>query len=962
MPDVAPASSSVASRHPLERRRSAPSSASRNNTNKPPILPNNNSNGPIYTVGPHGLAPDSETEALFNNANNNTGLFAPNDAFVCYGDRVCLLCEGQLLALTRKFNLTYNQMALLGLLTLCSGGMFGVAGLLIWKKGLLRKRYAALFSDAIYADDDSAAAPGANGEAEDGATTTLAAAAQASGNGTIYGANLQELRSTSKRDNEDSMYNNNGNTTYNTESQRSSIAETVPGSTASVADGSGANSSKDGKNDPRKPVTFRIFEYDPHTQNIMLESVGKPVRFGAQVVVVHAATHRAIRYKPHRGAVTLSKPLKNLHFQKDVMTNLPSLQKSSMYKGVVLKKKPERPQSLTSLLTSRLRSLTFSNTNANANGNGNPINGGPQSLTAQQPQPPPPQQQQQLRHTELPPAPRSMPMSLDIAHSSLRPQYRIRGRPRSDQSPGELSGRRITRAMTTTDQVPPPPLSSSSINELAGGGSQQHDRLYRRFSESCVTLAHDITDSISDSLHRQRDQREEKKRLKQLMKDLPNMSFSHSSGKYFVATIQPVRHKSLKNAAASVGGRGTSGESTTTGSGSGRSSFHMLNATAEESYLRWGAPMSIIADYNGKACGIRPRQYYKDCQLYLTTETSQATIIPLREDGDLQSMAQESTRLLAHIEKRQVQLSVGTYNVWMMPRIVSAFTSVSPKKNTRARLIADVLPPCDVWVFTECFDHRSREILLDKLKAAGYFYFSPTVGHKRLKRENMRKVLNGGVVLASKYPIVTVRIKLFKEACLGADKLADKGVLYCKILKDGLPVHIFSTHLQAWSDPASRAMRRTQMVMIADFIRALGIDEVNDPVLIVGDLNVNYWLNKTDQEYDEMLEIFNARDPSVVISQRNTSGSNAMATRDFKLARQFSFDPRLNALAADGLSTDGSLELLDFVLFSKMHRQPSSAKSWIVPLTTSTPWNWRKQPQFNLSDHYPVVSSFTFDM
>ncbi|KAF1782824.1 hypothetical protein GQ600_27474 [Phytophthora cactorum] len=32
------------------------------------------------------------------------------DEYICYGDRVAFLCEGQLLALTRKFNLTYQQM------------------------------------------------------------------------------------------------------------------------------------------------------------------------------------------------------------------------------------------------------------------------------------------------------------------------------------------------------------------------------------------------------------------------------------------------------------------------------------------------------------------------------------------------------------------------------------------------------------------------------------------------------------------------------------------------------------------------------------------------------------------------------------------------------------------------------------------------------------------------------------
>lgn len=898
MPDVGPSSSNSANRAvpmPLERRQSAPPARK--------AFAATAATANSHTVLSSAADLDAALAAATAVATN------ASDEFVCYGDRVCFLCEGQLLALTRKFNLTYEQMALLGLLTLCSGGMFGVAGLLIWKKGLLRKRYAALFSDAIYADDDSTICHGSDADPADHDDDEHARslATQASGNGTIYGANMRPLLH-SKVD----------------MSERSTAETTTtsnaPGGTARPT------SSKDDKTDPRKPVTFRIFEYDPQTLSIRLESVGKPVRFGAPVVVVHAATHRAIRYKPHRGAVTLSKPLKNLHFQRDVIANLASLQTSSMYKSVVLpKKKKERPQSISSLFTSRFRSLTFGGTDA-----------------ASQTPPSAPLPVQPLRQTEMS---RSTPMSLDIA-TAMRPHARrVRTRPLSEQ-PRTLQSR-----MTSSD-LPQPPVSASSTAstyELYSSNNAprapQSERLYRRFSESCVTLAHDISDSIADSLQRQRDQREDKRRLKQLLKDLPNMSFAHSGGKYFVAHIEAVRHRSVLS------------------DGSSCALSHPL-VDDSESLLRWGAPMAIVADYNGKACGIQPRQYYKDCQLYLTTETSQATIIPLREDGDLQSMAKESTRLLAHVERRQVTLSVGTYNVWMMPRIVSAFTSVSPKKNTRARLIADVLPPCDVWVFTECFDHRARAILLDKLKAAGYFYFSPTVGHKRLKRENMRKVLNGGVVLASKYPIVTVRIKLFKEACLGADKLADKGVLYCKVLKDGLPVHIFSTHLQAWSDPPSRAMRRTQMVMIADFIKSLsGIDPVNDPVLIVGDLNVNYWLNKTDHEYDEMLSVFNASDPSVVAATRQASAvSTTTSLGDPKRARQFSFDPRLNALAADGLSTDGSLELLDFVLVSRAHRQPSTAQSWVAPLTTSTPWNWRKQPQHNLSDHFPVVSAFTFDM
>ncbi|KAG7385266.1 hypothetical protein PHYBOEH_009094 [Phytophthora boehmeriae] len=234
-----------------------------------------------------------------------------------------------------------------------------------------------------------------------------------------------------------------------------------------------------------------------------------------------------------------------------------------------------------------------------------------------------------------------------------------------------------------------------------------------------------------------------------------------------------------------------------------------------------------------------------------------------------------------------------------------------------------------------------------------------------MNKSNIRKLLNGGVILASKYPILSVKVKLFEGACAGGDKLADKGVLYCKILKDGLIVHVFSTHLQAWNDPRSRCMRKMQMEMVKKFMSGMNIDEVNDAVLFVGDLNVDYWLNKTNNEYDEMLEFFEMNDPSVVCPQQTSTVDTMdkqVPVAEFKHCRKYSFDPRVNALAANGLSSDGSLELLDYILYSRTHRQPQKATSWIYPLTTSTPWSWRSQLHYNLSDHFPVMSEFTFEM
>ncbi|ETI34952.1 hypothetical protein F441_18500 [Phytophthora nicotianae CJ01A1] len=871
------------------------------------------------------------------------------DEYICYGDRVAFLCEGQLLALTRKFNLTYQQMALLAASTLATGGLMGIAGFFVWRKGLFRKRYAALFGDEIYNEDDLIGP-------EDQSTVTL-------DNVPLLGGE-RDIRS---------------KTQSTITSSRITTTSGVAGEPDAPVGGSKA---------AHGSVAFRLFEFDPKKQQLVFSSVGLPVKFGTPLVVVHAETGRAIRYLTHRGAVTISKPPVNLAFHRQVRASLFAMEESAVHLNSI---KRSRPQS------ALVSSSNTSNNNGEAGGVLRATVADPTSrdddaeaeqseqaamstgqgdfmvdLVDQSQNQGQSQRQVQvltsyprgrkLQNLSNVPTNKQRPRSRMQQQSARSMQYSAQRRsldlssssaaafraaisdPRTQQPTRSYGDDaigatvvNITDTTNTSSGRGRGRAASSSASAIQGSGS---NAFYRSISESYMNMVSDITDTLQQTRDRQRDRQELRRRQKVLMKDLPNMSFNNPLGKYYVATVEPVRHQ-------------------TTGSN------YRLPVAPSDEYLRWGQPMSVVAKFNGRACGIRPREYYKDSDLYLTTEATPTTIVPLREDGDLKCMAKESTRFLAHLEKRQVSVSVGTYNVWMMPRKVSAFTSCSPKKNTRARLIGDLLPPCDIWVLTECFDYRARDILLDKMTEAGYFFFSPTVGHKRVNKTNMRKLLNGGVLLASKYPILSVRVKLFEGACAGADKLADKGVLYCKILKDGLLVHVFSTHLQAWNDPLSRTMRKLQMDMIANFMRAMDIDEVNDVVLFVGDLNVDYWLNKTNKEYDEMLNIFGATDPSVVQPRKLGKASDSdkkESAAEFKHLRKYSFDPRVNALAADGLSTDGSLELLDYILYSRTHRQPKTASSWVQPLTTSQPWMWRNQPQYNLSDHFPVVSEFTFEM
>ncbi|GLD97853.1 hypothetical protein PINS_up006550 [Pythium insidiosum] len=793
--------------------------------------------------------------------------------FVCYGDRISLLCDGQLLAMSRKFNLTYQQMALLALSTLATGGLMGIASYFVWKRGLFRKRYAALRSDIVYTEHSSACDDDESDTARTDERHPL--------------STVEDLVFASRT----------GDFTA-----EHSIVSAPPLSKKSKAKK---------ESESARAVVFRIFEYDPATQCIAYRSLGQPVRFGAPVVVAHAASRRAIRFKSHRGAVTISRPPRNPHFHRQVRENLEQIEASMA-----------QAQTAAAASTAQLPRRSSL----------------PRRLSLKSP-----------RHRR--------PVSLSSAMSASKRLSRTDSARLRAMSLKGVAGQAVLppsdpvsaseepeRGQLAPRSAPPAADVSANVSRPKG--------LVRSISESCITF-------VQQHAPLSKVEREERKALKRraklLRKNLPNMWFPGQHGQYFVGKFEAVYPQMARTA-------------------SGSSEGESEHPVEQDDCLRYGAPHRLVAAFNGHACGFRTREYYRDHQCYMTTEKSATTMIAIPERGDLAAtIAKESLRRLAHIENPRVQLRVGTFNVWMMPRKLSMFTSISPRKNTRAKLIADVLPPCDIWVFTECFDHRARRFLLDGLKTAGYYFDSPTVGHKQRGPDGryLDKLLNGGVVLASRYPILSVRVQLFKELSAGSDKFADKGVLYCQIVKNGLLVHVFATHLQAWNDPPSRKARRGQLEMVAAFMRRMNIDATRDAVIFTGDFNVDFWLHEKNGEYDEMLDILCANDPSIIRKrfhgrQIDSSEPSVPAPLsdidDAKRLTRHSFDGRLNPLASDGLSSDGSLELLDYVLVSRAHRQPLQAKSWVQPMTSATPWYLKGQPQYHLSDHFPVISELVFDV
>jgi len=360
-----------------------------------------------------------------------------------------------------------------------------------------------------------------------------------------------------------------------------------------------------------------------------------------------------------------------------------------------------------------------------------------------------------------------------------------------------------------------------------------------------------------------------------------------------------------------------------------------------------------------------------------------------------------------------LNFSVMVYNVWLMPQlwnilpILQAFgVPLSVRKFERASLIPDALLKAfedelphlhpsakypDVLVLCEAFCDRARPILKAALKRKFGLCFETMVGGSGPFLETQRFV-NSGVILLSRFPITDSKYLSFGSDCSGDERLANKGVTYARILKNGRTVHIFATHLQAWETTDAISAREAQLLQIRRWIQRLRLD-ASEPVLIAGDLNV--CRVRSPSQYVRMLDILAAsdlneneddklmrdartlvgaqekkRDPKYQVDIPEGERKLAVNIPDDRLHRMehdekfkdfFSFNSVTNTLASGGPSSGGTCALLDYVLASNNHRQPSGASCKVLSDLKSERTLRFKKMEFNdLSDHYPVLSRIRF--
>lgn len=102
----------------------------------------------------------------------------------------------------------------------------------------------------------------------------------------------------------------------------------------------------------------------------------------------------------------------------------------------------------------------------------------------------------------------------------------------------------------------------------------------------------------------------------------------------------------------------------------------------------------------------------------------------------------------------------------------------------------------DVVTFAEADIRTQRDAMLDQFRVFGFNY-STTILHDP---DPFTSLLNGGVMVVSKWPIIREAQHVYRNACHYSDCLAAKGVKYARLLKtvDGASkiFNVFATHMQ----------------------------------------------------------------------------------------------------------------------------------------------------------------------
>jgi endonuclease/exonuclease/phosphatase family metal-dependent hydrolase len=195
------------------------------------------------------------------------------------------------------------------------------------------------------------------------------------------------------------------------------------------------------------------------------------------------------------------------------------------------------------------------------------------------------------------------------------------------------------------------------------------------------------------------------------------------------------------------------------------------------------------------------------------------------------------------LSRKDSEVRILTYNIFLRSLVKN---NESDWKDERLEDFLTLIHDYDIICLQEMFGtlNNRKQTLIRAATIAGFFFFVDTASPSFFSRY----MVEGGLVILSRFPIISFSSNIFRYGVI-QDSLAQKGILYAKILIKNSFLHLFTTHTQASyfdigennfiASYKTRLDQITQINKIICKILEVEYNKLIDKVILVGDLNVD---------------------------------------------------------------------------------------------------------------------------
>lgn len=142
------------------------------------------------------------------------------------------------------------------------------------------------------------------------------------------------------------------------------------------------------------------------------------------------------------------------------------------------------------------------------------------------------------------------------------------------------------------------------------------------------------------------------------------------------------------------------------------------------------------------------------------------------------------------LERKNVKLL--TLNIFLRPPPIK--NNENDWKDERLEDFCKIIHEYDIICLQEMFGafNSRKQSLIRAATKSGFFFYVDTSSPSFLSKY----MVDGGLMILSRFPIVSFSFTQYRYGVI-ADSLAQKGLLYAKVLIKDSFLHLFTTHLQA---------------------------------------------------------------------------------------------------------------------------------------------------------------------